>query len=81
MAARCARVCPLAAFAVACLPKAMPSRVAVASGAWLDDGLALGQLPGFARWLSPQQLLEIYPELPAEGLKGGWHFWDGQMDE
>jgi len=51
------------------------------AGLGLYDGLALGQLPGFARWLSPQQLLEIYPELPTEGLKGGWQFWDGQMDE
>ena len=51
------------------------------AGLGLYDGLALGQLPGFARWLSPPQLLEVYPELPTEGLKGGWQFWDGQMDE
>jgi len=47
----------------------------------LYDGLALGQLPGFARWLRPDQLLKVYPELPMRGLKGGWQFWDGQMDE
>jgi len=51
------------------------------AGLGLYDGLALGQLPGFARWLRPDQLFEIYPELPSEGLKGGWQFWDGQMDE
>lgn len=51
------------------------------TGLGLYDGLALGQLPGFARWLSSDQVLEIYPELPSEGLKGGWQFWDGQMDE
>jgi len=51
------------------------------AGLGLYDGLALGQLPGFARWLSPQQLLEIYPELPIKDLKGGWQFWDGQMDD
>jgi glycerol-3-phosphate dehydrogenase len=50
-------------------------------GLGLYDGLALGQLPGFSRWLSPQQLLEIYPELSAQGLQGAWQFWDGQMDE
>jgi len=51
------------------------------AGLGLYDGLALGQLPGFARWLRPDQLLQIYPELPTRGLKGGWQFWDGQMDE
>lgn len=51
------------------------------AGLGLYDGLALGQLPGFARWLRPDQLFEIYAELPREGLEGGWQFWDGQMDE
>lgn len=51
------------------------------AGLGLYDGLALGQLPDFARWLRADQVLEIYPDLPSEGLKGGWQFWDGQMDE
>jgi len=51
------------------------------AGLGLYDGLALGRLPGFSRWLPPDQLLQIYPELPEQGLKGGWRFWDGQMDE
>lgn len=50
-------------------------------GLGLYDGLALGKLPGFACWLSPQQLLEIYPELPTQVLKGAWQFWNGLMDE
>lgn len=50
-------------------------------GLGLYDGLALGRLPGFARWLRPHQVLEIYPELSSEGLRGAWQFWDGQMDE
>ena len=51
------------------------------AGLGLYDGLALGRLPGFARWLRPDQVLELYPQLSTEGLKGAWQFWDGQMDE
>ncbi len=50
-------------------------------GLGLYDGLALGRLPGVARWLKSDQVLEIYPELSSEGLQGAWQFWDGQMDE
>jgi glycerol-3-phosphate dehydrogenase len=50
-------------------------------GLGLYDGLALGQLPGFARWLKPDALLRRQPGLKADGLLGAWQFWDGQMDE
>jgi glycerol-3-phosphate dehydrogenase len=50
-------------------------------GLGLYDGLALGQLPGFARWLTRDAVLERQPELLADDLHGAWQFWDGQMDE
>jgi glycerol-3-phosphate dehydrogenase len=45
------------------------------------DGLALGQLPGFACWLKSEAVLQRQPGLKADGLLGAWQFWDGQMDE
>ncbi len=50
-------------------------------GLGLYDGLALGQLPSFARWFSPEHVSHLQPELLTEGLQGAWQFWDGQMDE
>jgi glycerol-3-phosphate dehydrogenase len=50
-------------------------------GLGLYDGLALRQLPGFARWLNRQAVLHRQPGLKADGLLGAWQFWDGQMDE
>jgi glycerol-3-phosphate dehydrogenase len=50
-------------------------------GLGLYDGLALGQLPGFAHWLKPDAVLQRQPGLKADGLLGAWQFWDGQMDE
>ena len=50
-------------------------------GLGLYDGLALGQLPGFARWLNADAVLRSQPGLKADGLLGAWQFWDGQMDE
>jgi glycerol-3-phosphate dehydrogenase len=50
-------------------------------GLGLYDGLALGQLPGFARWLKAGAVLRSQPGLRADGLLGAWQFWDGQMDE
>jgi len=45
------------------------------------DGLALGQLPSFARWLNPGAVQALQPDLVRDGLQGAWQFWDGQMDE
>ena len=50
-------------------------------GLGLYDGLALGQLPGFARWLTRDAVLTSQPLLRSAGLIGAWQFWDGQMDE
>lgn len=50
-------------------------------GLGLYDGLALGRLPGFAQWLGPEAVQALHPRLRAEGLRGAWQFWDGQMDE
>jgi len=50
-------------------------------GLGLYDGLALGQLPGSARWLNPDRVRQLHPQLNSAGLLGAWQFWDGQMDE
>lgn len=50
-------------------------------GLGLYDGLALGRLPSFARWLTPAAVADLQPDLVVEGLQGAWQFWDGQMDE
>jgi len=50
-------------------------------GLGLYDGLALGRLPGFARWLSASEVRHIQPDLECSELLGAWQFWDGQMDE
>lgn len=50
-------------------------------GLGLYDGLALGQLPGFARWLTTAEVRAVHPDLVHEELQGAWQFWDGQMDE
>jgi glycerol-3-phosphate dehydrogenase len=50
-------------------------------GLGLYDGLTLGRLPGFARWLKPAAVRQLQPQLLADGLLGAWQFWDGQMDE
>jgi glycerol-3-phosphate dehydrogenase len=50
-------------------------------GLWVYDGLALGCLPGFARWLSPRQVQTLQPDLACDDILGAWQFWDGQMDE
>ena len=50
-------------------------------GLGLYDGLALVQLPGFARWLTRDAVLTSQPHLRSAGLIGAWQFWDGQMDE
>jgi glycerol-3-phosphate dehydrogenase len=50
-------------------------------GLGLYDGLALGQLPGSARWLKPDRVRQLHPQLQSDELLGAWQFWDGQMDE
>ena len=50
-------------------------------GLGIYDGLGLGQLPGFARWLKSDEVTHLQPDLCTEGLQGAWQFWDGQMDE
>jgi len=50
-------------------------------GLGLYDGLSLGRVPGFARWLEPSAVLDLQPQLLSDGLLGAWQFWDGPMDE
>ena len=47
-------------------------------GLGLYDGLALGRLPGFARWLQPQQVLQRQPQLLANGLIGRGSCWSNR---
>ncbi|MDF2177116.1 glycerol-3-phosphate dehydrogenase/oxidase [Aliiglaciecola sp. CAU 1673] len=50
-------------------------------GLTLYDVLAANRGIGRHRWLSPQQMLHCSPTLNPKGLKGGYLFFDGQMDD
>jgi len=51
------------------------------AGLWLYDRLAGSGRIGSHRWHTPEQLREPAPDLSTEGLKGGYTFYDGQMDD
>ncbi|MFP4561462.1 MAG: glycerol-3-phosphate dehydrogenase/oxidase [Thiohalorhabdus sp.] len=51
------------------------------AGLWLYDRLAGRQGIGAHGWRSPAQLTALAPELRAPGLRGGYVFYDGQMDD
>jgi len=48
-------------------------------GMWLYDILALFRAPGFHRNLSRKKMLAEIPHLKAEGLLGGFQYWDASM--
>ncbi len=54
-------------------------RMLLSAGLWLYDLLALFRSPGFHRSLSKKQLLKSIPFLRAEGLTGGFRFFDASM--
>ena len=50
-------------------------------GLWLYDSFAGRKGIGRHRWLSAEQAKRCSPQLKAEGLKGAYLFFDGQMDD
>ncbi len=54
-------------------------RAMLSMGMWLYDLLALFRTPGYHRSLSKQRMLEDLPGLRADGLKGGFRYFDASM--
>lgn len=54
-------------------------RFIVALGLWLYDLLSLFRTPGMHRRLSARKLLSEIPTLKAEGLRGGFRYFDASM--
>ena len=57
------------------------SRFTLGVGLGLYGLLAGGQALGPSRWHSREALLRLQPDLCAEDLRGGFSFYDGQMDD
>lgn len=57
------------------------SRWQLKIGLWLYDSFAGRKGIGRHRWLTAEQTLRCSPQLKAEGLKGAYLFFDGQMDD
>jgi glycerol-3-phosphate dehydrogenase len=56
-------------------------RFKVGAGLLLYDVLAgKSDLPG-SRWLRPEDILDLSPDISGKGLLGGYEFSDGQMDD
>jgi glycerol-3-phosphate dehydrogenase len=53
----------------------------IGAGVKLYDFLARGSGFPKSQWLEPRAVIEACPTLKTEGLKGGWQYWDGQMDD
>jgi glycerol-3-phosphate dehydrogenase len=56
-------------------------RVVLKAGLLAYDLLAGSRRLGWHRWLDARALLERVPGLRPEGLRGGYRFFDGQMDD
>jgi glycerol-3-phosphate dehydrogenase len=54
-------------------------RAKLGLGMWLYDLLALFRTPGFHRGLSRKRMLAEIPALRADGLKGGFRYYDASM--
>lgn len=57
------------------------SRLVLRAGLWLYDRLAGNARIEPHRWLDRDAALAAAPGLRAEGLRGAFAFWDGQMDD
>ena len=57
------------------------SRRMIAAGLWLYRLLSLSANMPAPRWLSKDEVLNLQPNLNADGLIGGYLFHDGQMDD
>jgi glycerol-3-phosphate dehydrogenase len=79
------RACPQHAHAIRiALPVyANGSRPAalIGAGVALYGLLALGRSLGPSQWLGAREFARLNPHLRAEGLRGGFYFHDGQMDD
>lgn len=53
----------------------------IAAGLWLYSLLSLGSNLSRPRWLSKNEIAQLRPNLKADGLIGGYQFYDGQMDD
>jgi glycerol-3-phosphate dehydrogenase len=56
-----------------------PGKTVLGLGMWLYDLLALFRAPGYHKSLSRNRMLEDLPGLRAEGLKGGFRYFDASM--
>jgi glycerol-3-phosphate dehydrogenase len=54
-------------------------RAVLGLGMWLYDLLALFRAPGYHKSLSKSRMLEDIPGLRADGLKGGFRYFDASM--
>ncbi len=59
--------------------KDRPGKFILGLGMWFYDMLALFRTPGFHRSLSKRSMLREIPALRAEGLKGGYRYFDASM--
>jgi len=57
------------------------SRWQYALGLMLYDGMARSKFVPRCQWHDRASVLANHPTLKAEGLKGAYSFWDGQMDD
>lgn len=57
------------------------SRWLIGAGIRLYDLLAKGSGFPSGRWLRANQLKTAFPSLSEEGLRGGYTYWDAQMDD
>jgi glycerol-3-phosphate dehydrogenase len=57
------------------------SRIAIRAGLMLYDALAGPRALGHHRWLGRPELLRFAPRLKESKLRGGFLFYDGQMDD
>lgn len=57
------------------------SRVVLGMGVNLYDWLAIGSGFPASRWLSADNIIKLFPTISRQGLKGGYSYWDAQMDD
>jgi glycerol-3-phosphate dehydrogenase len=58
-----------------------PGKFLLDIGLWIYDLLSLGRAPGLHRSFSKKKFLEQIPFLKAEGLKGGFRYFDASMSD
>lgn len=56
-----------------------PGKMILSMGLWLYDLLALGRSPGIHKRISREDFLKRVPFLKADGLRGGFRYFDASM--